>query len=100
MSTFSVKQLLNKAAAVDSAVQVKGWVRSRRDSKAGISFIALSDGSCFDTLQIVAESKLANYDADVLRLTKDCAVVITGAVVESLGVGQVIEILAHTIEVI
>lgn len=100
MSTFSVKQLLNGEAAVDSIIQVKGWVRSRRDSKAGISFVALSDGSCFDTVQIVAENKLSNYTDEVIRLTKDCSLIITGKVVKSLGGGQSIEILAENIEVV
>lgn len=99
MSTFSVKQLLNQAAPVGASVEVKGWVRSKRDSKAGISFIALSDGSCFDTIQVVAENKLANYE-DIIRLTKDCSIIAKGKVVASLGEGQAVEILADTIEII
>ncbi len=100
MNKFSVKQLLNHALPVDSIVEIKGWVRNKRDSKAGMSFIALSDGSCMNTLQIVAENKLTNYDTDVLRLTKDCSIVVKGKIVESLGEGQTIEILAVNIEVI
>lgn len=100
MLSFTVKQLLNKEASIDSIIQIKGWVRSKRDSKAGISFIALSDGSAFGTIQIVAENKLTNYENEILRLTKDCSLVVEGKVVPSLGEGQDVEILASKIEVL
>ena len=45
-------------------LEVSGWVRTRRDSKAGISFIQLSDGSCFDAFQIVVPSDLDNYESE------------------------------------
>ncbi|HMT03631.1 MAG TPA: OB-fold nucleic acid binding domain-containing protein, partial [Burkholderiales bacterium] len=71
MKTYSVKEVLNNftVALDETIIELKGWVRSRRDSKAGLSFIALTDGSCFDTIQIVAENKLANYDSEILHLT-------------------------------
>ena len=97
---LSVKELLNGALAIDSLVELNGWVKSRRDSKAGISFIALGDGSCFDGIQIVAENKLSNYDTEILRLTKDCSINIKGKIVPSLGAGQKFEIVASHIEVI
>ncbi|MCC2624959.1 MAG: asparagine--tRNA ligase [Burkholderiales bacterium] len=100
MNKFSVKQLLNGALATDETVEISGWVRSRRDSKAGLSFIALSDGSCFTTLQIVAGNNLENYTSDIIRITKDCSIKATGKIVPSLGGGQNIEILADKIEVI
>jgi asparaginyl-tRNA synthetase len=100
MKTLSVKQLLSGAAAVGTEVELKGWVRSRRDSKAGISFVSLNDGSCFNSIQIVAENKLANYATEILRLTKDCAIIAKGKVVASLGEGQAVEVLAATLEVI
>src|SRR6187549_3047079 len=46
---------------------VQGWVRTRRDSKAGVSFVAIGDGSCFDSIQLVVPSELANYQSEVLR---------------------------------
>lgn len=100
MNKYSIKQLLNGALTVDSEVEIKGWVRNRRDSKAGISFITLSDGSCFSTVQIVAESTLNNYTAEVLSLTKDCSIIVKGVIVQSLGKGQSIEILAKNITVV
>jgi asparaginyl-tRNA synthetase len=99
MAVYSVKQLLNESISIGSEVTVRGWVRNRRDSKAGLSFIALSDGSCFDTIQIVAENKLANYASEVLSLTKDCALIVKGELVESEGGEQKVEIQAQQIEI-
>ena len=100
MNKLSVKQLLNGALAIGDTVKIEGWVRNRRDSKAGISFLTLNDGSCFDSIQIVAENKLSNYENDILSLTKDCSISASGKIVASLGEGQSVEILADAIEVI
>lgn len=99
MTVYSVKQLLLEQVAVGSQVCVRGWVRTRRDSKAGLSFVSVSDGSCADTIQAVVESKLENYETDVLKLTKDCAVIITGKLVASEGGSQKVEILTDKVEV-
>lgn len=99
MSVYSVKQLLAGNVEVGSLVCVKGWVRTRRDSKAGISFVSVNDGSCAETIQAVVENSLANYETEVLNLTKDCAVIITGELVASQGGNQSVEILAKNIEV-
>lgn len=94
MTHVSVKKVLTggEGAAVGATVTVKGWVRSRRDSKAGLSFIALSDGSCFDNVQLVAPSDLDNYESEVKKLTTGASLVATGEVVESKGKGQSVEI--------
>jgi len=83
-------------------VTVKGWVRTRRDSKAdgGLSFVQVHDGTCFDPIQVVARKDLANYDADVSRLTTGCSVEVDGTLVESQGKGQSVEIAASAIRVI
>ena len=60
MSHVSVAAALKSQVAVGELVTVKGWVRSKRDSKAGISFIAVHDGSCFDAIQAVVPSDLEN----------------------------------------
>lgn len=99
MTIYSVKQILNDAATIGSEVTVRGWVRNRRDSKAGLSFVSISDGSCFEAIQVVAAASLANYNSEILSLTKDCAVIATGQLVESLGGGQKFEIQATQIEV-
>ena len=59
---FSTREILAGRAPSDAAVTVRGWVRTRRDSKAGISFLHLSDGSSFHPVQVVAPNTLANYD--------------------------------------
>src|SRR5580700_8829311 len=78
---FSVREILAGEAPTDAPVTVKGWVRTRRDSKAGISFVHLSDGSVFHPVQVVAANTLPNYADEVLRLTAGCAVEATGMIV-------------------
>ncbi len=81
---------------------VKGWVRTRRDSKAdgGLSFIQLHDGTCFDPIQVVARAELGNYADEISRLTTGCAIEVDGRLVESQGKGQRVEIEATEIRVI
>ena len=75
-------------------------MRTRRDSKAGISFVHLSDGSSFHPVQVVAPSALPNYADEVLRLTAGCAVEATGTIVASQGKGQSFEMQANSIKVV
>src|ERR1700760_1190224 len=85
---------------VGSRVTIEGWVRTRRDSKAGLSFVAIHDGSAFEALQVVAPQELANYHADVLRIPSGGAVRATGELVASQGKGQAVELRAETLEVV
>lgn len=94
-----ITDVLQGKIAVGSTVTVQGWIRTRRDSKAGISFLAIYDGSCFSPIQAVVESSLANYQHDVLKLTTGCSVKVTGKVVESPGQGQQYEIQATSVDV-
>jgi asparaginyl-tRNA synthetase len=100
MAVVSVQQALSGGIDAGSEVSVRGWVRTRRDSKAGLSFINLSDGSCFAPIQVVAPSSLANYDEEVRRLTSGCAVIATGTLTQSQGQGQAIEMQATAVEVV
>ncbi len=100
MPQTMIKDVLNESCPLDSTTTIKGWVRTRRDSKAGLSFLHISDGSCFGLLQVVADKNLDNYESEVLRLTAGCAVIITGKVVQSQGKGQSREIQADAIEVV
>ena len=100
MPSYSVASLFSGDCTVDSQVTVKGWVRSRRDSKAGISFVAVHDGTCFDTIQAVVPNTLANYTEEVQKLSTGCSVIITGTLVESQGKGQSVEIQASSVEVV
>lgn len=77
---------------IGDSVLVQGWVRTRRDSKAGISFVAVHDGSCFEPIQVVAESDLENYATEITRLTTGCSVSVEGVLVESPAEGQAVEV--------
>jgi asparaginyl-tRNA synthetase len=83
----------------DIPVQVAGWVRTRRDSKGGFSFIELNDGSCLANLQIIAPATLANYEKDVLNLHPGASIRVEGLLVASSGSGQSIEVKADQLTV-
>ena len=100
MSVVSVKQALSGSVAPDTVVVVQGWVRTRRDSKAGLSFVNLSDGSCFDSLQLVAPASLANYETEVKRLTAGCALRARGVLTRSQGSGQAFEMQVASLDVL
>src|SRR5213076_1400986 len=100
MQTLSVREILGGRAPQEAAITVRGWVRTRRDSKAGISFIHLSDGSSFHPVQVVAPSSLPNYAEEVMRLTAGCAVEATGSIVPSPAKGQPFEMQATGVKVI
>ncbi|MDJ0879148.1 MAG: asparagine--tRNA ligase [Halieaceae bacterium] len=100
MNNSSVAAALGGEIATGEQVTVRGWIRSKRDSKAGISFLAIHDGSCFDPIQAVVPSELPNYEDEVLHITTGCAVEVTGELVESQGKGQSLEIQANAVSVI
>ncbi len=96
MAVVSVKQALG-GSLEGQTVTVRGWVRTRRDSKAGLSFIHVSDGSCFAPIQVVAPASLDNYTSLVQHLTAGASVIATGVLVPSQGKGQGFEIQATEI---
>ncbi len=100
MTYAPVTDVLSGKLAVDSEITVRGWIRTRRDSKAGISFLAIYDGSCFDPIQAVVPNNLNNYDDEVLKLTTGCSVEVTGTVVESPAKGQDFELAATAVKVV
>ena len=95
----SVRAILGGGVEIGADVRVQGWVKSRRSSKGGFSFIAVNDGSCFADLQVIADDTLGNY-AEVVELGVGCAVDIAGAVAESPGKGQDREVRAATVAVV
>ncbi len=95
----SVKKLLSGSVELGATVEIKGWLRSRRDSKGGFSFLAVNDGSTQHALQVVAPGELANYQSDVQRLTAGCSLRVVGTLVASQGKGQSVEIQAEEVEV-
>ncbi len=100
MTITSIEHALAGKLPVGGEITVRGWVRTRRDSKAGLSFVNVSDGSCFAPIQVVAPNTLANYDSEVKHLTAGCSLIVTGELVASEGKGQGFEIKAHTVEVV
>jgi len=97
---FSAREILDGKAPADAPVTVKGWVRTRRDSKAGISFVQVTDGSSLHPVQVVAPNTLPNYTDEILKLTAGCAVEATGAIVPSPAKGQPFEMQASAVQVI
>jgi asparaginyl-tRNA synthetase len=97
MKRTKIVQLLQSEIPATN-VLIKGWVRTRRDSKS-FSFIEVNDGSCLKNIQILADSSLSNYP-DISRLSTGSAVIISGNLVESMGVGQKWEILADRVEIV
>jgi asparaginyl-tRNA synthetase len=95
-----IASLLKGSRPAGSRVVVRGWVRTRRDSKAGLSFIHVHDGSSFDPIQVVAPKDLSNYESEVRKLTSGCAVIAAGTLVESQGQGQNVEVQADRVEVV
>ena len=98
MKKLSVAQARCRES-IGQEVTLSGWVRTRRDSKAGFSFLELNDGSCFGNLQIVADGTLPNYESEVKKLTAGSSVTVTGLVRESPGRGQATEVQAKSITV-
>jgi asparaginyl-tRNA synthetase len=96
----SCADVLAGRAPKETPVTLKGWVRTRRDSKAGFSFIHLSDGSSFHPVQVVAPKDLANYDREILHLTAGCAIEATGSIVPSPAKGQPFEMQAASVKVV
>jgi asparaginyl-tRNA synthetase len=97
---LSVREVLAGRAPEDTAVTVKGWVRTRRDSKAGFSFVNVSDGSSFHPVQVVAPNTLPNYAGEILKLTAGCAVQASGTIVPSPAKGQPFEMQAAAVKVL
>ena len=91
---------LLKTAAPEESITVKGWVRTRRDSKSGFSFIELNDGSCMGNLQFIVDADVEGYAETIKQVTTGASVAITGIVKESPGKGQRIEVHATSLEVI
>jgi asparaginyl-tRNA synthetase len=99
MKSTAIKELFAGKVSQGTQVCVKGWVRTRRTSKAGISFVAVHDGSCFDPIQLVVSESLANYE-EITQLGAGCSLIAQGELVQSEGQGQSVEIQALSVEVV
>lgn len=90
---------VRNAEHIGKQVLLQGWVRTRRDSKAGFSFIELNDGSSQGNIQIIADADLDNYESEIKTLTAGCSIAVEGEVKESGGKGQATEVQAKTVTV-
>ncbi|MBP7653195.1 asparagine--tRNA ligase [Candidatus Dependentiae bacterium] len=98
MERIKIKELLN-IPPDNRKVLIEGWIRTRRDSKGGFSFIEINDGSTIKNFQVIAESSLDNYQSDILKLTTGSSVRIEGILVKSEGSGQMSELKAEKVMV-
>ena len=97
MERTKIHKLLQSEAPLDN-VLIKGWVRTRRDSKT-FSFIEINDGSCLKNVQVIADESLPNYE-DIKKLTTGAALSVSGKLVNSQGGGQNWEITADQVDII
>src|SRR5688572_11899039 len=97
MDTITVAEA-RRVESIGRHVRLQGWVRTRRDSKGGFSFIELNDGSCQGNVQVVAPGELPNYESDVKHLHTGASVVIEGEVKASPAKGQPTEVQASRVE--
>ena len=98
MKRIKIKELLNNNQG-EKSVLVKGWVRTRRDSKGGFSFLEINDGSCQANIQVIVEHSLKEFAGLDKRITTGSCIAISGQLVASEGKGQKMEIQAAAIEV-
>ena len=96
----TIKDVFASELVEGEQIQLSGWVRSKRSSKGGFSFIHLNDGSCVSTIQVIADESMDNYQQEIEKLSVGCSVSITGSLVASEGRGQDREIHATSISVI
>jgi len=99
MQRTRIRALLAAQPSSDT-VRTAGWVRTRRDSKGGFSFLELNDGSCLANLQVIADQTLPNYASDILRLHPGASVAVEGVLIASTGRGQAVELKASAVRVL
>jgi asparaginyl-tRNA synthetase len=94
---MQIKDIL-KNPPLSSRIEIKGWVRTRRDGK-GLSFIEINDGSCLRNLQVVADSGIAEFETIIRKLSTGCAVSFSGILADSPAKGQTVELQADQVKV-
>jgi len=99
MNKTRVARVLGEGRA-DEEITVRGWIRTRRDSKNGFSFVELNDGSCLANLQVVIDSAVPDYQQTIKDLTTGASVAIDGKLQESPGKGQRIELHASSLKLL
>src|SRR5437588_9096299 len=98
MENITVAQA-RRVEAIGKQICLQGWVRTRRDSKGGFSFLELNDGSCMGNVQVIAPNTLPNYESEVKKLPAGASVTVTGEVKASPAKGQATEVHAASVTV-
>ncbi len=93
MEKISIKEA-RRPESIGRQATLQGWVRTRRDSKGGFSFLELNDGTCLANIQVIADADLENYESEIKRLTAGCSATVRGEIKESCGKGQATEMQA------
>ncbi|TET84478.1 MAG: asparagine--tRNA ligase [Desulfobacteraceae bacterium] len=99
MKRTRIAEILS-SGEIGARFTIMGWVRTKRDSKGGFSFIEVNDGSCMGSLQIIADGKLPNYKDEIISLHTGCSIKVTGLLAASPGKGQRVELQADEVEVV
>lgn len=99
MAVSRVVRILQDGAP-ESRVTARGWVRTRRDSRNGFSFIELNDGSCLKNLQVVVDAGIDGYEESIRQVTTGASVSVDGVLKDSPGKGQRVELHAESLRVI
>ncbi len=99
MTRTKVVQIL-KTVAPGTEVDVRGWVRTKRESKQDFAFLEVNDGSCLANVQIVVDSSIPDYSTLIKQITTGASVAVIGEVKESLGKGQRVEVHARSLKVL
>ncbi|MEM9826196.1 MAG: asparagine--tRNA ligase [Planctomycetota bacterium] len=86
--------------SIDQDAEIRGWIRTRRDSKGGFSFLEINDGTCLGNLQVVAPDSLGNYASEIQKLAPGCSVVVRGNIIASPAKGQATEMHADDVRVL
>jgi asparaginyl-tRNA synthetase len=89
-----------KHGAAGEEIEIRGWVRTRRDSKQGFSFIELNDGSCLANLQIVVDAKVPGYEQVIKDVTTGAGIAVIGEIKDSPGSRQRVEVHARSLRVL
>ncbi|QTM69197.1 asparagine--tRNA ligase [Buchnera aphidicola (Hormaphis cornu)] len=100
MNLVSIQDIYQKKIKINTVVIIQGWIRSRRDSKLGFSFLNIYDGSSVFSLQVIVSSDVKNYYNEILKLTTGCSVIVIGTLIFSKGIKQIYEINADAIKVL
>ena len=98
MQRLKIARLLTNGP-LDSEVDVRGWVRTKRESKQGFAFVELNDGSSFNNLQVVVDRAVPGYESLLKQLTTGSSVRVVGTLKASPAKGQAVEVHAREVEV-